>query len=167
MRPHGSPESLEQRRRRAVELIEAGHHDAAIARMLNTTAQSVWRWRKAYRRKGRKGLAAKPVPGRPALLSPQQRRSLVSRLLKGALAHGFATDLWTCPRIAQVVKTHYGVRYHVDHIPRLMASLGFSCQKPERRAIERDEEAIRRWVLQDWPRIKKRPSSPCPHRFHR
>ena len=158
MRPHGSPKQLEQRRRRAVELIREGYSDAAIARLLNTTPPSVWRWRKVYRRRGRKGLAAKPVPGRPARLNPRQRRSLVNRLLKGAMAHGFATDLWTCPRIAQVVEVHYGVHYHVDHIPRLMASLGFSCQKPERRAIERDEEAIRRWVLQDWPRIKKRPT---------
>jgi len=158
MRPHGSPEQLERRRRRAVELIEGGYSNAAIARLLNTTPPSVWRWRKDYQREGRAALAAKPASGRPRRLTSRQRRGLVSRLLKGAMAHGFATDLWTCPRIAQVVEAHYGVRYHVDHIPRLMASLGFSCQKPERQAVERDEEAIRRWVLQDWPRIKKRPT---------
>ena len=156
MRPYGTQKALEQRRRHAVELMKQGHNDAAIARRLNTTRQSVGRWRKAYQRRGKKGLAAKPVPGRPAELSRQQKRGLSSRLLKGALAYGFAADLWTCPRIAQVIEECYGVRYHVDHIPRLMASLGFSSQKPERRAIERDEETIRRWIQKDWPRIKKR-----------
>jgi transposase len=135
-----------------------GYGDAAIAPMLNTTATSVRRWRQAYQQRGPAGLAAKPVPGRPPRLSRRQKRGLVSRLLKGPLAHGFATDLWTCPRIAQVIEERYGVRYHVDHIPRLMASLGFSSQKPERQASERDEEAIRGWIRRDWRRIKKRPT---------
>lgn len=117
---------MEQRRRRAVELMHEGYGDAAIARMLNTTCTSVGRWRKAYRRRGEAGLAARPTPGRPSKLTLRQKRGLVQRLLKGALAHGYTTDLWTCPRIAGVIETHYGVRYHVDHIPRLMASLGFS-----------------------------------------
>lgn len=147
--------------------MEQGYGDAALARTLNTTPTSVWRWRKAYQRSGPKALTAKPVPGRPARLTPQQRRSLTNRLVKGAPAHGFATDLWTCPRIAQMIEECYGVRYHVDHIPRLMANLGFSCPKPERRAVERDEEAIRRWVWEDWPRIKKRPAPPRPRRVHR
>jgi len=156
MRPHGSPEQLETRRTRAIELMRDGHSDGAIARMLNTTAPSVWRWRKAYEQHGKAALAAKPASGRPLRLTPRQRKTLVIRLLKGALAHGFDTDLWTCPRVAQVIETHYGVHYHVDPIPRLLASLGFSCQKPERRAIERDEAAIQRWVQHDWARIKKR-----------
>jgi len=150
-----------------VELMEQGYGDTAIARMLNTIAPSVWRWRKAYQRGGRKALTAKPVPGRPPRLTRRQRRSLANRLVKGARAHGFATDLWTCPRIARMIEECYGVRYHVDHIPRLMARLGFSCQKPERRAVERDEKAVRQWVRKDWPRIKKRPAPPRPHRVHR
>jgi transposase len=167
MRPQGSQEQLEQRRRRAVELMEQGYGDATIAGLLGTSTVSVWRWRKAYRRRGDAALSAKPVSGRPPRLSARQRRSLVNRLLKGAMAEGFATDLWTCPRIAQVIEERYGVRYHVDHIPRLMAVLGFSCQKPERRAVERDEEAIRRWVKHDWPRIKKRRPPTRPSGFHR
>jgi len=147
--------------------MQQGYGDAAIARMLKTTATSVWRWRKAYQRGGPKALAARPAPGRPARLTRRQRRSLANRLVKGPMAHGFATDLWTCPRIARMIEEWYGVRYHVDHIPRLMASLGFSCQRPERRALERDEQAIRRWVRKDWPRIKKRPAEPGPHRLHR
>jgi transposase len=137
-------------------LIAEGHSDAEIARLLKTSRVSVGRWRKALRRRGAQALDAKPVPGRPSRLSPQQRRGLVARLLRGALAHGFPTELWTCRRIAEVIHSQYGVHYHVDAIPRLMASLGFSCQKPERQAIERDEAAIRQWVQHDWPRIKKR-----------
>lgn len=167
MRPHGSQEQLEQRRRRAVSLMEQGYSDAAIAAQLGTTTVSVWRWRQAWRRRGEAALAARPVPGRPSRLTARQRRGLVSRLLKGAMAEGFATDLWTCPRIARVIETRYGVRYHVDHIPWLMARLGFSCQKPERQAAERDEEAVRRWVQHDWPRIKKSPAKACSSGFHR
>ena len=155
MRPPGTQEQLEQRRLRALALVEEGHCDAEIARLLNTTRTSVGRWRKAARRRGPKALAAKPVSGRPPCLTPRQKRGLVSRLLRGPLAHGFDTDLWTCPRIVELIETHYGVRYHVDHIPRLMASLGLSCQKPKRQAVERDGAAIQRWVQKDWPRIKK------------
>jgi transposase len=94
--------------------------------MLNTTPQSVCRWLKAYWRNGDIGLSARPVPGRPSKLNAWQRRVLVSCLLKGAEAFGFATDLWTCRRIRQLIEGRYGVQYHLDAIPRLMASLGFS-----------------------------------------
>jgi transposase len=156
MRPQGSAEELEHRRRRAVELMRQGHSNTQIAERLGTTPQSVGRWRRVHQKRGDTALVAKPAPGRPSRLSPRQKQSLVARLLKGARANGFATDLWTCPRIAELIARRYGVHYHVDHISRLMGSLGFSCQKPERRALERDAEAIRQWIQKDWPRIKKR-----------
>ena len=156
MRPHGSAEELERRRRRAIALLEAGHRQSEVARRVDAHPTSVKRWWEAYQKDGEGGLAPKPVPGRPSRLTARQRKLLVNRLLKGAKASGFSTDLWTCPRIAEVIERHYGVRYHVDHIPRLMASLGWSCQKPEKRAIERDEARIAQWVKNDWPRIKKR-----------
>ena len=83
---------------------------------------------------------------------------VVARLLKGAKSNGFSTDLWTCPRVAQLIWERFGVDYHVDHIGRLLHGLGWGPQKPQRRAIERDEEAIRRWVNKEWPRIKKKQS---------
>lgn len=126
MRPHGSPEQLAQRRRKAVALSRQGDGPVRIAHLLKTTAQSVCRWLREYRRRGESGLAAEPVPGRPCKLNARQRRALVGCLLKGAGAFGFATDLWTCPRIAQLIEQRYGVHYHVDAIPRVMASLGFS-----------------------------------------
>ena len=126
MRPHGSQAYLEQRRRQAVQLHEQGLGPTEIARRLGTTPQSVCRWVRVCRKKGAAALDAKPVPGRPPKLSARQRRGLVTHLLKGAQASGFATDLWTCPRIAQMIERRYGVHYHVDAIPRLMAGLGFS-----------------------------------------
>lgn len=126
MRPHGSPEQLAQRRRKAVALSRQGYGPVRISRELKTTPQSVCRWLAEYRCKGAAGLDAEPVPGRPPKLNARQRRALVSCLLKGAGAFGFATDLWTCPRIVQLIGQRYGVRYHVDAVPRVMASLGFS-----------------------------------------
>ena len=167
MRPHGSAQLLQRRRLEAVKLLEKGWSIGRIARTLSCTRQSVGRWRRAWRCGGRRRLDARPVPGRPNKLSARQRHLLVLRLVKGALANGFSTSLWTCPRIAELIRREYAVRYHVDHIPRLLTCLGFSCQKPERQASERDEAAIRRWVAVDWPRIKKRPAQTRPPGFPR
>src|SRR5512133_3894253 len=114
MRPHGSPNQLAQRRREAVSLSQQGYGPAQIARLLNTTPQSVCRWLVQYRRKGAAGLDPRPVPGRPPKLAARQQRALVRCLLRGASAFGFATDLWTCPRIAQLIRRQWGVQYHVD-----------------------------------------------------
>lgn len=157
MRPCGTAEQLEARRREAIRLLEAGHRQADVARAVGTTRTSVCRWRQAYQRDGPEALRAKPPPGRPAYLTDAQKADLRRRLLKGARASGFRTDLWTCPRIADLIQRRYGVRYHVDSLPRFLRVLGFSCQKPEKRAIERDEAVVARWVARDWPRIKKKP----------
>jgi putative transposase len=103
-----------------------GRGPTQIAAQLKTTPQTVCQWLREYRTGGMAALAASPVPGRPPKLHARQRRALVSCLLRGASAFGFATDLWTCPRIGRLVEQRYGVHYHVDAIPRLMASLGFS-----------------------------------------
>lgn len=165
MRPHGSPEELERRRRRAVASVQEGQSRAEVARALGVGTGTVTRWCQAYERKGDDGLAATRHPGPRPRLSSYRRRLLAKRLLKGAKAHGFSTNLWTCPRIAEVIERHYGVRYHVDHIHKLMASLGWSCQKPEKRAVERDEDRIAQWVAKDWPRIKKSRTERCSHRI--
>lgn len=167
MRPFGSPEELQTRRRHAAEMMRRGRNDTQIAEALGCTPRSVRRWRRLTRRRGKAGLNAKPTAGRPQRLSARQRRTLVSRLTRGALACGWATDLWTCPRIVELIEREFRVRYHVDAIPRVMAALGFSCQKPERLAVERDEVAIRRWVAVDWPRIKKRATPPRAPGVHR
>ena len=148
-------------------MVQEGQSRAQVARALGVGAGTVTRWCQAYEHAGDDGLAAKRHPGPKPKLSAYQRQLLQKRLLKGAKANGFSTDLWTCPRIAEVIERRYGVRYHVDHIPKLMASLGWSCQKPEKRAVERDEAQIAQWVAQDWPRIKKSRTATGPHRFRR
>ena len=96
-------------------------------------------------------------PGRPLKLGRTQRRRLVKLLLKGPMAQGYRTNLWTTARIAVLIEREFGVHYHRDHIGRLMHRLNWSHQKPERRALERDERTIERWKPKDWPRVKKKP----------
>ncbi len=84
-----------------------------------------------------------------------QRNGLRNWLLKGARSEGFDTDLWTCPRVKEVIRRRYGVEYHVDALPYVLKSLGFTCQKPQLKAAERDEAAVATWIARDWPRIKK------------
>lgn len=156
MRPKGSPGELERRRQRAIALLEKGHGPVDVARMLGVDRRSVRRWKAAYRRQGTQGIAARPVPGRPPKLDPRERGRLERVLLKGARAAGYESDLWTCPRVAEVIAEEFGVTYHPDHIGRLLRSLGWSPQRPQRRAAERDEARIQGWIREDWPRIKKK-----------
>jgi transposase len=159
MRPPGSPKELERRRLRAITLLKEGYQPVEVARTLGVDRRSVRRWKAAYRKKGGRALKAIPAPGRPLKLSIEQRKELEKDLLRGAQEAGFPTDLWTCPRVAKVIKIRFGITYHVDHVGRVLRSLGWSPQKPERRAKERDHEEIQRWIKQDWPRIKKKQSA--------
>jgi len=159
MRPTGSPRELEQRRYRALQLLGEGYTPVTVARQLGVDRRSVRRWKAAARQKGSRALAARPASGRPARLGRGQKRRLERALLRGAQALGFPSDLWTCPRVAELIRRSFGVRYHVDHISRLLHGLGWSPQKPQRRAVERDEEGIRQWVKQAWPRLKKKPAA--------
>jgi transposase len=120
------------------------------------------RWRDARRRRGEKAFEVGASPGRPPKLDAPQKRRLLRLLLKGALAHGYRTDLWTCERIARVIRREFCVRYHRDHVGRLLHQLGWSHQKPERRALERDERKIEEWKRREWPRVKKTPHGWAP-----
>lgn len=157
MRPAGSAKTLERRRLRAITLREIGRFPVDVARELGVDRRSVRRWRAAFERQGAKGLGSKPSPGRPPKLDGESRKRLESYLTEGALAMGYSSDLWTCPRVAELVRKKFRVRYHVDHIGRLLRGMGWTPQKPKRRARERDEEAIQGWVKEAWPRLKKTP----------
>ena len=157
MRPHGSPEELERRRRRAVEFLKAGTSITEVARRLGCSHSSVILWRDAVRRRGPSALTAKPARGRPPKLTAQHRARLPRLLLRGAVAWGFETQLWTTRRIATVIQRAFGVRLHRAHVSRVLSALNWSCQKPERRAIERDEGAIDRWTRYRWTAVKKTP----------
>jgi transposase len=155
MRPKGSAEVLAARRRRALALLDEGYSLNEVARRMDCQASSVMRWRDARDQMGEKAFEVGTSPGRPPRLTPVQKRRLVRILLKGPMAHGYPTELWTCDRIARVIRREFRVRYHRDHIGRLMRGLGWSHQKPERRALKRDEEAIEQWKRKEWPRVKK------------
>ena len=162
MRPPGSPQELERRRRRAIALLVAGEAPVDVARRIGVDRRSVRRWNAAHRTRGMAGVRAKPAPGRPPKLTGRQRAQLERLLLHGAEAARFATPLWTCPRIATVIARRFHVRYHVDHIGRVLHALGWSPQQPARRAIERDEAAIAQWVKLRWPQVKKTPRAAAP-----
>lgn len=156
-RPRGSADLLEDRRRRALALLGQGFSLNEVGRRIGCDPSSVMRWRNAQQRGGADALQVRFSPGRPLKLNAKQRARLLKLLLKGPLAQRYRTNLWTTARMATLIQQQFGVSYHRDHIGRLMASLGWSHQKPERRASERDEEAIERWKQKDWPRIKKTP----------
>ena len=162
MRPKGSADVLEARRHRALALVTRGLSLNAIARTLGCAASSVMRWRDAFRRGGLAGLKVRAAPGRPPKLSRAQQRRLIRRLVKGARAHGYRTELWTTARIAEVIRRTFGVHYHRDHVGRLMHQLGWSHQKPETRALERDEARIAEWKRREWARVKKTPRGWAP-----
>ena len=155
MRLPGSSKVLEARRRRALALVKQGLSLNAAARRLGCAPSSVMRWVDRHRLYGEEGVKVRSAPGRPRLLTPRQEARVLQQLLRGAVAHGYGTNLWTTKRIAEVIERLFKVRYHHDHVGRLLARNGWSPQKPERRARERDEEAIARWSKTRWPRIKR------------
>ncbi len=154
-RPKGSAELIEARRRQALRLLDEGYSLNEVGRLVGSAASSVMRWRGARQRGGEAALKVRRSPGRPPMLTAAQRRRVTKLLLRGAIAHGFSTELWTIARVALVIQEHCRVRFHRSHVARLLHELGFSCQKPERRALERDEARIEDWKRRQWPRVKK------------
>ena len=157
MRPKGSAEALEVRRRIAGKLLQEGKGIREVARLVKASPSAVHGWKQMLDEGGLDTLKAKPHPGRPGQLTAVQKAELEQKLLDGPLAAGFPTDLWTLERVAQVIEHHFGVRYHPGHVWKILREIGWSTQKPERRARERDEEAIERWRTEVWPRLKKKP----------
>ena len=158
MRPPGSPAQLEYRRQLGGKLLAQGKGVREVARLLAVAPSSVSRWKQALKRGGERALQAKSHPGPAPRLSAAQTRRLVALLVGGPRAAGYATELWTCPRVAEVIQRRFGVRYHAAHVWRLLRALAWRPQKPEHQARERDEAAIARWRRQTWPRLKKSPA---------
>jgi len=142
MRPHGSPEELERRRQRALALLDEGLQPVEVAQRLGVDRRSVRRWKAAARQGGLPALAARPASGRPPKLPMRLRPRLEKLLLRGAEAAGYAQDLWTCPRIAQLIGREFNVHYHVAHVGRLLRRLGWTPQRPRRRARETAFKAL-------------------------
>jgi transposase len=134
-------------------------HD--IAEALGVSPVSVSRWLARVRTGGPEALRAHPSPGRPPKLSSAQRRLIPEFLWHGAEAYGFRGEVWTCARVAQVIEEEFGVRYHNDHVSKLLQELHWTPQVPIRRAIQRDEQAIQRWRDDVWPDLQRRARHEC------
>jgi transposase len=156
MRSKGSAEQLQERRLKAIALLKQGHTQVEVARRLGVTPSAVSQWNKTYDQEGRDALLAKYHAGPAPKLSLKQCERLLKYLRQGPRKHGWLTELWTLPRIAELIDRKFDVQYNQSGVWRLLNRLGWSCQKPERRARERDAVAIARWRQHDWPRLKKR-----------
>lgn len=147
---------MAERRQEGIRLLQAGEmKQAEIARELGVSGAIVSRWKKQLETGGAKALWQRKATGRPPGLDQKQKRVLVEKLKVGARAAGFPTEQWTQKRVREVIEKEFGVHYHRNSISRLLKDLGWSVQKAEPRAMERDEELIRAWLSKDWSRIKK------------
>ena len=155
MRPQGSPAELERRRLRAIDLLQRDVPVHVVAERLGVDRRSVRRWKRTHRGAGRAGLKARPAAGRPPKLTPAQRKHLARLVVAGPEAAGYATSLWTCRRLVEVIKDEFEVVYHPDHVGRLLRACGFSPQRPQPRAKERDDQRVREWIQRDWAKVKK------------
>jgi transposase len=149
-------DALEWRRFRALHLKQQGWPRHDVAEALGVSPVSVSRWFARARDGGAEALRAYPRPGRPPKLSAAQKRLIPEFLWHGAEAYGFRGEVWTCARVARVIEEEFGIRYHKDHVGRLLQELRWTPQVPIRRAIQRDEEAIRRWRSEVWPDLRRR-----------
>jgi transposase len=146
----------EWRRLRALHLQQQGWYQCDIAGALGVSEETVSRWLARARDGGPEALLSRPRPGHPPKLSSAQKRLIPEFLWHGPEAYGFRGQVWTCARIARVVEEEFGVRYHKDHVGRLLQELRWTPQVPIRRAMQRDEEAIARWREEVWPELQRR-----------
>lgn len=155
MRSKGTAEELEARRKRAIDLLQKGWAPRDVADALGVVTKTIYAWKAKWKEGGKRALASIPQHVPTCRMSVDQQRELGALLMQGAMASGYPTDLWTTARIAEVVKKRFKIDYNPDHLGRLLHTLGYSCQKPIKRAKEQDEASVKRWRQRDWPRIKK------------
>jgi transposase len=148
--------AMEKRRGKAVALFEKGHGPSAVARRLGVRRQSAHAWQVRWREQGKDGLKSQGAAGRKRRLTPQQEDDLAQAILDGPEAAGHATAVWTLPRLAALIRQRHKVDYHPGHVWHLLGRLGFSCQRPTRRALERNAAEVKRWHRQRYPQLKKK-----------
>jgi transposase len=145
---------LERHRRRAVELLGKGESPSLIARILGVHEVSVHRWRRLAKQDN--GLASKAHPGPKPRLGDEQLAQLEQLLLQGAKHHGWPNQLWTASRVAIVVERHFQVKYHPEHVRKILkARLNWSSQKPQLRAREQNDKEAARWKDDEFARIAR------------
>ena len=147
-----------KKRLRAGRMLLRGKGCAEVALAVGVARQTVYTWKALLDEGGIGALRAVPSRGRPARLDEAQLRGLREAVLQKPSEHGFGTELWTLKRVGVLIKRMYGVEFGQTQIWRILGALGFSVQKPEKRAIERDEDAVRQWKRRTWPALKKKPS---------
>lgn len=141
----------------AARLLEKGYSQSEVARRVGAHRQSVSQWAAELREKGRTGLKKAGRAGRKPRLSTTDLGKIERGLKRGPEALGYETNLWTTSRVAHLIEQECGVLYHPSQAWRILRQLGWSCQRPTGRALERNEEKIRRWKQKRWPEIKKKP----------
>jgi transposase len=146
-----------RKRIRAGRLLLAGKKPAEIAQVVGVARQTVYSWKALLDEGGIDALRAVPDRGRPAQLDAKQLASVRKALLQSPTQHGFSTELWTLKRVSALIDRMHGVRFGQTQVWRILGNLGFSPQKPDRRAIERDDQAVREWRHRTWPALKKKP----------
>lgn len=147
---------LEARRRLAVTRVNEGWKQKDVAAFLGVSTRAVGKWVAAYRAAGDDGLKAMPRLGAKPKLSRRQERSVLAWMAKSPKAFGYATDLWTTRRLAQLIEKRFGIRFNANYLAAWLTTRGFSPQKPRVRAVERNEPAIARWRAEEWPRLQKK-----------
>lgn len=156
MRRKGTAQEWERIRQVAANMFDADKEPTEIASLLQVDVQTVRAWRRAYRKDGRAALASRKPPGRPPKLTAARREQLAQLLLKTPTECGFQRYLWTQQLIADLILREFGVCYHHDHVGVILREMGFTHQKPARRARERDEQRIQAWRTEIWPALLKK-----------
>lgn len=156
MRTKGSPQELQRVRLIAANMFEQDMPVDQIASLLNADDQTVRKWRRTWRKAGKTGLAARKPPGGPTKLTDQQKQQLLAMLAQGPGHYGFHAHLWTTKLMAQLIHKTFGVQHHHDHVGAILRKLGWSVQRPARRAKERDEPRITAWRQDVWPALEKK-----------
>lgn len=148
---------MEERRFEALDLLKQGLSQVEVGGRLRVAQQTVSRWARQAHQQGRESLHKAGRAGRKPQLAPDQRQALEAGLVAGPEALGYETPLWTCTRVAHLIEKQFGVSYHPAHVWKLLRRLGWSCQRPVGRALERNEAAIAEWKKVTWPALKKKP----------
>jgi transposase len=156
MRSQGPSDALEYRRWVAVRRILEGYSLDDVADFLDVHPRTVKRWMGIFRKGGWDALVVQPVFGRPGKLTLIQEKIVLRWLKASPTEHGFPTELWSAPRLAQLIWEEWGIQFHPKYLPTWLRNRGLTPQKPQRVPRERDPEAIAAWLATDWPRIKKK-----------
>lgn len=146
---------LERRRVQAGKLFEKGASQVEISKKYGVSRAAACQWHKMWKKNKKKGLLSKGAPGFDSKITEAKKKKLKDIILKGPIKSGYETDFWTVERIREVTKKKLRISLGYTRVWNAVLSLGFTCQKPERRAMERNEKSITDWKLKEFPRLKK------------